>query len=118
MPSAPREAKVPLTRWQYFVKNLYQNSANSGKFVYNKIIYNKSEELQAIDYKSQRINLVLVLLLVTHSGILIRTAVESIRVAGRATQGVIVMRFKAEGDSVISLALAEKDAEPEKTEEV
>lgn len=64
MPSAPREAKVPLTRWQYFVKNLYQNSANSGKFIYNKIIYNKSEELQAIDYKSQRINLLLVLLLV------------------------------------------------------
>ena len=64
MPSAPREAKVPLTRWQYFVKNLYQNSANSGKFVYNKIIYDKSEELQTIDYKSQRINLALVLLLV------------------------------------------------------
>ena len=64
MPSAPREAKVPLTRWQYFVKNLYQNSANSTRFTYNKIIYDKSEELQAIDYKSQRINLVLVLLLV------------------------------------------------------
>lgn len=64
MPSAPREAKVPLTRWQYFVKNLYQNSANSGKFIYNKIIYNKSEELQAIDYKSQRINLILVFLLI------------------------------------------------------
>ena len=64
MPSAPREAKVPLTRWQYFVKNLYQNSANSGKFTYNKVIYDKSEELQAIDYKSQRINLLLVLLLV------------------------------------------------------
>ena len=64
MPSAPREAKVPLTRWQYFVKNLYQNSANSGRFTYNKIVYDKSEELQAIDYKSQRINLILVLLLV------------------------------------------------------
>ena len=64
MPSAPREAKVPLTRWQYFVKNLYQNSAKSGRFVYNKIIYDKSEELQTIDYKSQRINLLLVLLLV------------------------------------------------------
>lgn len=64
MPSAPREAKVPLTRWQYFVKNLYQNSANSSKFVYNKIIYDKSEELQAIDYKSQRIHLFLVLLLI------------------------------------------------------
>ena len=64
MPSAPREAKVPLTRWQYFVKNLYQNSANSTRFIYNKVIYDKSEELQAIDYKSQRINLILVLLLV------------------------------------------------------
>ena len=64
MPSAPREAKVPLTRWQYFVKNLYQNSANSANFVYNKVIYQKSEELQKIDYKSQRVNLVLVLLLI------------------------------------------------------
>ena len=53
------------------------------------------------------------LLLVTAAGILIRTPVENIRVAGRATQGVIVMRFKEEGDRVISLALAdheEKDA--------
>jgi len=50
------------------------------------------------------------LLLVTESGILIRTPVEAIRVAGRATQGVIVMRFKEEGDRVISLALA--DPEP------
>ena len=49
------------------------------------------------------------LLLVTHSGILIRMAVDSIRTTGRATQGVIVMRFKEEGDQVISLALAEKD---------
>jgi len=51
------------------------------------------------------------LLLVTQSGILIRTAVENIRETGRATQGVIVMRFKEEGDSVISLALAEKEEE-------
>ena len=56
------------------------------------------------------------LLLVTEAGILIRTPVENIRVAGRATQGVIVMRFKEEGDKVISLALAdpeEKDETPE-----
>ena len=52
----------------------------------------------------------------TEAGILIRTPVENIRVAGRATQGVIVMRFKEEGDKVISLALAdpeEKDETPE-----
>ena len=82
------------------VKN-YEVTEKTGKVIGMKIV-DGSEDL----------------LLVTHSGILIRTAVESIRVAGRATQGVIVMRFKEEGDSVISLALAEKDAEPEKTEEV
>lgn len=49
------------------------------------------------------------LLLVTAAGILIRTPVENIRVAGRATQGVIVMRFKEEGDQVISLALADPE---------
>ena len=55
------------------------------------------------------------LLLVTQAGILIRTAVDNIRVAGRATQGVIVMRFKEEGDRVISMALADRD-EAEETE--
>ena len=55
------------------------------------------------------------LLLVTQAGILIRTAVENIRTAGRATQGVIVMRFKEEGDRVISLALTDRD-EAEETE--
>ena len=51
------------------------------------------------------------LLLVTQAGILIRTPVESIRTAGRATQGVIVMRFKEEGDQVISMALTEHEEE-------
>ena len=57
------------------------------------------------------------LLLVTQSGILIRTHVDAIRVAGRATQGVIVMRFKEEGDKVISLALAEREEETPDQEE-
>ncbi|MDO4315231.1 MAG: DNA gyrase subunit A [Oscillospiraceae bacterium] len=50
------------------------------------------------------------LLLVTQAGILIRTAVENIKLTtNRATQGVIVMRFKEEGDRVISLALTERE---------
>ena len=57
------------------------------------------------------------LLLVTQSGILIRTAVENIRAAGRATQGVIVMRFKEEGDQVIALALAEREEEKDGAED-
>ncbi len=57
------------------------------------------------------------LLLVTQSGILIRTDVDSIRTAGRATQGVIVMRFKEEGDQVIALALTEKEEKQDAEEE-
>ena len=57
------------------------------------------------------------LLLVTQSGILIRTHVDAIRTAGRATQGVIVMRFKEEGDRVISLALADRGEESTNSEE-
>ncbi len=51
------------------------------------------------------------LLLVTQSGTIIRTDVDAIRTVGRASQGVIVMRFKDEGDRVIALSLAEKEQE-------
>ena len=57
------------------------------------------------------------LLLVTESGILIRTPVQNIRTAGRATQGVIVMRFKTEGDRVISMALADPEEQTASAEE-
>ena len=49
------------------------------------------------------------MLLVTESGVMIRTAVDNVRLTGRATQGVIVMRFKEEGDRVIAMALTEKE---------
>ena len=57
------------------------------------------------------------LLLVTQAGILIRTHVDAIREAGRATQGVIVMRFKEEGDQVISLALTEREEQADENEQ-
>ena len=53
------------------------------------------------------------LLLMTQNGILMRTHVDTIRTAGRATQGVIVMRMKEEGDQVISLALTERENDEE-----
>ncbi len=77
------------------VKN-YEITEKTGKVVGMKVV-DGSEDL----------------LLVTESGILIRTAVDSIRSCGRASQGVIVMRFKEEGDRVISLALTEKDEKQE-----
>ncbi len=53
------------------------------------------------------------LLVVTQAGILIRTHVDAIKQCGRSTQGVIVMRFKEEGDKVISLALADREENAE-----
>ena len=58
------------------------------------------------------------LLLVTKNGILIRTPADNIRVAGRSTQGVIVMRFKEEGDQVISMALTDHEESEDPAEMV
>ncbi len=90
----------------------YRVTGRGGLGVKNYMVTNKTGDvvgMKVVDGTED-------LLLVTAAGILIRTPVENIRVAGRATQGVIVMRFKEEGDRVISLALAdpeEKQPEPE-----
>lgn len=63
MNSAPREAIVPLTRWQYFTKTLYHNAAAKTLFVYNKVIYEKDEALQQVEEVNGRINMVLLLVL-------------------------------------------------------
>ena len=80
------------------IKN-YQVTEKTGKIVGVKVV-DGSEDL----------------LLVTQSGILIRIPVDTIKeTANRATQGVIVMRFKEEGDQVISLALTDHEEQPEET---
>ena len=86
------------------IKN-YDVTEKTGKIVAVKVI-NGSEDL----------------LVVTEKGIMLRTDTANIKVtANRATQGVIVMRFKEEDDKVISIALAEKEEEeisaPVETEE-
>ena len=53
------------------------------------------------------------LLVLTEKGILLRTAVDTIKTCGRSTQGVSVMRFKEDDDKVISIALAEREPEEE-----
>ena len=42
---------------------------------------------------------------------------ENIRAAGRPTQGVIVMRFKEDGDHVIAQALAQREEEKDGAED-
>ena len=56
------------------------------------------------------------LMVLTEKGILLRTAVDTIKTCGRSTQGVIVMRFKESDDKVISIALAEREPEEENAE--
>lgn len=63
MSSAPREAVVPLTRWQYFTKTLYHNAAARPLFSYNKVIYEKDDALRDIEEVNGRINMVLLLVL-------------------------------------------------------
>ena len=58
------------------------------------------------------------LMVLTEKGILLRTAVDTIKTCGRSTQGVIVMRFKEEDDKVISIALADREQEEETSETV
>ena len=53
------------------------------------------------------------ILLVSDDGTIIRMEAGGISLLGRATQGVIVMRFKEEGDSVISMALTEHGEDDE-----
>ena len=33
-----REAQLKLTRWQYFTKNLYNNTATKPRFSYDKVV--------------------------------------------------------------------------------
>lgn len=59
------------------------------------------------------------LLLISMKGQVVRTPLKTISSLGRATQGVRVMRFKAEGDTVVNIALLlagqEADELPEET---
>ena len=89
----PVEEYRVINRGGQGVKN-YEVTEKTGKVVGIKVV-DGSEDL----------------LLITQSGTIIRTDVDTIRTASRATQGVIVMRFKDSDDRVIGMALAEKEVE-------
>lgn len=48
------------------------------------------------------------LLVVSEAGQVIRTGIKSVSVLSRATQGVRIMRFKKEGDSVATATLVDQ----------
>ena len=56
------------------------------------------------------------ILIISSSGIIIRTEIADIRTCGRSSQGVILMRAQ-ESEKIISIAAAEREAEEETAEE-
>ena len=56
------------------------------------------------------------LMIINKSGIVIRIAVDALRIAGRATQGVRLINLK-EGDEIASIAKVERDADENNVEE-
>ncbi len=87
----------------------YRITGRGGKGIRNYMLTEKTGKVVGIKVVDGSEDL----LAVTAAGILIRTAVSEIKTSGRSTQGVYVMRFKEEGDQVISIALAEKEPEEE-----
>ena len=55
------------------------------------------------------------ILLITDDGTIIRTAADSIRICGRATQGVRLMRV-GDGRRIVGVARAEKEDEDDETD--
>ena len=50
-------------------------------------------------------------MMITDKGTVIRMGVETIRISGRSTQGVTLM--KSQGEKIVSLALVDKEEEEE-----
>jgi DNA gyrase subunit A len=55
-------------------------------------------------------------MIITKAGILIRTSVAELRVMGRNTQGVKLIRLKNDSDEISSVTKIEKEPEPEEVE--
>ena len=58
-----KKGAIALTRWEYFTKTLYHDSAATTEFTYEKVIFLKSEELQQKESDNKRINTLLLLAL-------------------------------------------------------
>lgn len=89
----------------------YRKTNRGGKGVKTINITEKTGKLVSI----QAVNDQYDLMIIDRSGITIRTSVEQIRVAGRATQGVKIINLR-EGDaiaSVVAVPADEEEAQPE-----
>ena len=91
----------------------YRITNRGGKGVKTINITDKTGKLISIQAVTDQNDL----MIINRSGITIRTSVEQIRVAGRATQGVRIINLR-EGDAIASVMAVPKSDEEESTAEV
>ncbi len=84
---------------------LYRLTHRGGKGVINIKLRSKNDEVIAVKAVPSEKNL----LLASEMGLLIRIRTDDIRETGRATMGVIIMRFSSDDDEISSVALCEID---------
>ncbi|MHA1719584.1 MAG: DNA gyrase subunit A, partial [Promethearchaeota archaeon] len=85
--------------------NLYRLTHRGGKGVINIKLRSEDDEVIAVKAVPSEKNL----LLASVMGLLIRIRTEDIRETGRATMGVIVMRFSSDDDEISSVALCDPE---------
>ncbi|QEE16376.1 DNA gyrase subunit A [Promethearchaeum syntrophicum] len=86
---------------------LYRLTHRGGKGVINIKLRSEKDEVIAVKAVPSEKNL----LLASEMGLLIRIRTEDIRETGRATMGVIIMRFSADEDEISSVALCNIEEE-------
>ena len=91
----------------------YREQGRGGMGIKAMNLTDKTGELAALMFVHEDEDI----LLITDDGTIIRSRAADIRLCGRATQGVRIMRL-AEGSTVVGVCRAEKEEEPEETEPV
>ena len=90
----------------------YRNTNRGGKGVKTISVTDKTGKLATIKYVNEENDL----MITTKSGVIIRIPVSDLRVMGRATQGVKVIRID-EGDEIADIAVSNKTEEETPLEE-
>ena len=90
--------------------HLFPIQRRSGKGVKAAVVNERTGNLAAAIMVNEKMEQVVI---TSKSGQVIKLPVKNIPQLGRATQGVILMRFAAKSDSVAATAVLEKDSQPE-----
>lgn len=95
--------------------DLFPVQKRSGKGVKAAVVSDKTGNLKTAAMVTQNIEQIII---TSKGGQVIKLPLKNIPQLGRATQGVILMRFANKGDSVAAVAVLEKGGDDEEEEEV